>query len=148
MVMLPVLYTDTTDAWKLRDRSARLRIVSAGVRVELFLALIATFVWGIMPDGIVSSIAFFVATTSWVTSVLINISPFLRFDGYYAFSDLIGVENLQQRACGFRESSLIVPCAVRMVPRFSSSKVTPRADQPNKPATAKRKRSCLFVVKF
>lgn len=98
LVMFPVLYTDTTDAWKLRSRRERLRIVTAGVRTELYLALIATFLWGVLPDGVLRSAAFFVATTSWVTSVLVNISPFLRFDGYYAFSDLLGVENLQQRA--------------------------------------------------
>ncbi len=98
LVMFPVLYTDTTDAWKLRSRRDRLRIVTAGVRTELYLALIASFLWGILPDGALRSAAFFVATTSWITSVLVNISPFLRFDGYYAFSDLLGVENLQQRA--------------------------------------------------
>lgn len=98
LVMFPVLYTDTTDAWKLRSRRDRLRIVTAGVRTELYLALIATFLWGVLPDGALRSAAFFVATTSWVTSVLVNISPFLRFDGYYAFSDLLGVENLQPRA--------------------------------------------------
>lgn len=98
LVMFPVLYTDTTDAWKLPRRRDRLRIVTAGVRTELYLALLATFFWGILPDGGLRSAAFFVATTSWITSLLVNISPFLRFDGYYAFSDLLGVENLQQRA--------------------------------------------------
>ncbi len=98
LVMFPVLYTDTTDAWKLPRRRDRLRIVTAGVRTELYLALLATFLWGILPDGGLRSAAFFVATTSWITSLLVNISPFLRFDGYYAFSDLLGVENLQQRA--------------------------------------------------
>ena len=98
MVMLPVLYTDTTDAWKLRSRSSRLRIVTAGIRVELYLALLATFLWNILPDGILRSVTFFIATTSWFTSILINISPFLRFDGYYAFSDLLNIENLQQRS--------------------------------------------------
>lgn len=97
LVLMPVLYTDTTDAWKLRNKWDRLRIVTAGVRTELYLAMLATFLWSVLPDGPLRSAAFFLATTSWVTSVLVNISPFLRFDGYYAFSDLIGVENLQQR---------------------------------------------------
>lgn len=98
LVMFPVLYTDTTDAWKLTSRKARLRIVTAGIKTELYLALMATFLWNILPDGLLRSAAFFVATTSWVTSVLVNISPFLRFDGYYAFSDWLGVENLQNRS--------------------------------------------------
>ncbi|MEJ2612137.1 MAG: HlyD family efflux transporter periplasmic adaptor subunit [Candidatus Thiodiazotropha sp.] len=98
LVLLPVLYTDTTDAWRLRTRAERLRIVTAGVRAELYLALIATFLWNVLPDGTLRSALFFIATTSWVTSVMINISPFMRFDGYYALSDIMGIENLQPRA--------------------------------------------------
>lgn len=98
LVMFPVLYTDTTDAWKLRSRRARLRIVTAGVRTELYIALLSTFFWNVLPDGPLRSAAFFLATTSWLASLLVNISPFMRFDGYYAFSDAIGAENLQQRA--------------------------------------------------
>lgn len=97
LVLMPMLFTDTTDAWKLDSKKDRLKIVTAGVRTELYIALLATFLWSVLPDGTWRSAAFFLATTSWVTSVLINISPFLRFDGYYAFSDLLGVENLQQR---------------------------------------------------
>ncbi len=98
LVMFPVLYTDTTDAWKLRSRRARLRIVTAGVRTELYIAMLATFLWNVLPEGPLRSAAFFLATTSWVASLLVNISPFLRFDGYYALSDALGIENLQQRA--------------------------------------------------
>lgn len=98
LVLLPVLYTDTTDAWRLRTRAERLRIVTAGVRAELYLALIATFLWNVLPDGTLRSAVFFIATTSWLTSVMINISPFMRFDGYYALSDIMGIENLQPRA--------------------------------------------------
>lgn len=98
LVMFPVLYTDTTDAWRLRSRSSRLRIVTAGVRTELYIAMVATFLWNILPDGPLRSVIFFLATTSWLASLLVNISPFMRFDGYYALSDALGVENLQQRA--------------------------------------------------
>lgn len=98
LVMMPVLYTDTTDAWRLSSRSARLRIATAGVRLELYIAMLATFLWNLLPDGPWRSVAFFLATTSWMASLLVNTSPFMRFDGYYVLSDLLGVENLQQRA--------------------------------------------------
>jgi len=98
LVLFPVLYTDTTDAWRLRNRRDRLAIVLAGIGTELHLALLATFMWSFLPDGALRSAVFFVATTSWVTSLLINISPFMRFDGYFALSDWLGAENLQPRA--------------------------------------------------
>ena len=98
LVLFPVLYTDTTNAWKLKSKYQRLKIVVAGIKVELYLALIATFLWSFAPDGILKSILFIIATTSWISSVLINISPFLRFDGYYALSDMTDSKNLQPRS--------------------------------------------------
>lgn len=98
IVLSPILYTDTTDAWKLKSRFQRLAITTAGIRVELYLASLALFLWGFLPDSPIRNMAFFVATTSCITSLMINLSPFMRFDGYYAFADWIGAENLQQRS--------------------------------------------------
>ncbi|SBS36331.1 Peptidase family M50 [Marinomonas spartinae] len=98
LLMTPILYTDTTDAWRLRSRFQRLSIVTAGVRVEIYIACVATFLWGIVSDSGFRSVLFFVATTSWISSLLINTSPFMRFDGYYALSDFLGMENLQPRS--------------------------------------------------
>ena len=98
MMMAPLLYTDVTDAWRLKDRRKRLAIDSAGVCVELGFACLATFFWVFLPDGVVRHVAFLIATTSWLMSLAINLNPFMRFDGYYMFSDLLGVPNLQPRA--------------------------------------------------
>ena len=98
LVMFPVLYTDTTNAYAIKSKYKRLRIVLAGMKVEIYLALIATFLWSFLPDGPLKSVIFIIATTSWITSLLVNISPFLRFDGYYALADSTNNPNLQPRA--------------------------------------------------
>lgn len=98
LVMMPVLYTDTTGAWRLTARRKRLAIDCAGVTAELMIASVATFAWALLPEGMLRSVAFILATTSWVMSLAINLNPFMRFDGYYVLSDLIGVPNLQPRA--------------------------------------------------
>ncbi len=98
MVMMPVLYSDTTDAWRLNSRKQRLHIGAAGMFVELYLAVIFTFLWNFLPDGMLKSAAFILATTSWVMSLAINLNILMRFDGYYLISDLLGVENLQDRS--------------------------------------------------
>jgi len=98
LVFFPFLYTDTSDAWRLRDHKDRLLINFAGILTELHLALISTFLWAILPDGGLKSVAFFIATTSWISSLAINVSPFMRFDGYYVFSDWLKAENLQPRS--------------------------------------------------
>ncbi len=97
IVLFPILYTDTTDTWRIRDRAKRIGVVLAGLKLEIYIACLATFFWAILPDGQWRSAAFYLATTGWLTSALVNLSPLLRFDGYYFFSDWIGVENLQHR---------------------------------------------------
>lgn len=98
LVLFPVLYTDNTDAWRLTDQRKKLQIVMAGLMVELHIALIALFSWGVLDDGPARSVAFFLATTSIIGSLLVNLSPFMRFDGYYALADFLGMQNLQPRA--------------------------------------------------
>jgi len=43
LVMFPVLYTDTTDAWRLTDKRKRLLIDAGGIIVELTIAALAIF---------------------------------------------------------------------------------------------------------
>ena len=45
LVMLPMLYTDVTDAWQLKERRKRLLIDAGGVIAELMLAGLALFLW-------------------------------------------------------------------------------------------------------
>ena len=98
LILLPVLYTDTTDAWRLNSRKQRLLIGVAGMFTELYLAIIFTFLWSFLPDGMMRSAAFIIATTSWIMSLAINLNILMRFDGYYILSDLLGVENMQDRS--------------------------------------------------
>jgi putative peptide zinc metalloprotease protein len=98
MLLFPMLYTDTTGAWRLRSRRQRLAIDCAGVTAELMVATLATLAWVVMPDGVLRSMLFVLATSSWIMSLAINLNPFMRFDGYYVLADLLGVSNLQPRA--------------------------------------------------
>ncbi|HEX5418876.1 MAG TPA: HlyD family efflux transporter periplasmic adaptor subunit, partial [Gammaproteobacteria bacterium] len=97
LVMWPVLYTDTGEAWKLKSRRARLEIGAAGVLAELVLAAFATLLWNFLPDGPLRAGVFMLATSTWVVTLAINASPFTRFDGYYLLSDWLNVPNLHER---------------------------------------------------
>lgn len=94
MVMYPVLYTETTQAWRLSSREDRMEIGLAGIRIELMLAAFALLLWNILPAGIPQSLAFGVVAISLIGSLLINLNPLMRFDGYFVFSDYLGIENL------------------------------------------------------
>jgi len=98
LVMWPVLYTDTSGAWRLARRRQRLAIGAAGMAAELALACWATLLWSFLQDGMLRSAVFTLASTTWILTLAVNLSPFMRFDGYFLLSDLLGVPNLQQRA--------------------------------------------------
>lgn len=98
MVMLPMAYTDTSEAWKLASRRQRFAIAAAGVASELLIAVWATLAWALLPEGGPKTVAFVLASVTWVTSLAINCSPFMRFDGYFLLVDWMNLPNLHERS--------------------------------------------------
>lgn len=101
LVMFPMAYTDVNETWKLSDRRQRLAVGAAGILTELAVAAWATLAWALLPEGSgLRSAAFLLATTTWVSTLLINASPFMRFDGYFLLMDWLDLPNLHARAFG------------------------------------------------
>lgn len=98
LVMWPVLYTDVNETWMLTRRRDRLSVAGAGIAVELAVAAWATLAWSFLPDGPWRGAAFILATTTWISSLLLNLSPFMRFDGYFLLMDALEMPNLHPRA--------------------------------------------------
>ncbi len=98
MLGAPVLYTDTTDSWRLPRRADRLSIVFAGVAAECVVATLAMLAWAFLDDGPLRQTCFALATASLLLTFLVNLNPCMRFDGYFALSDYLRVPNLQSRA--------------------------------------------------
>lgn len=98
LVMWPVAYTDVNEAWRLTRRQDRLAVGAAGILTELAVAAWATLAWGLLPDGSLRDMSFVLATTTWVATLAINASPFMRFDGYFLLSDFLDFPNLHARA--------------------------------------------------
>lgn len=98
LVLWPVLWTDTTDAWRLRRARERLVIDCAGMVAEITLAACASIIWSILPDGSLRDGVFTLSSSAWILTLSVNLSPLMRFDGYYILSDLLGIPNLQERA--------------------------------------------------
>jgi putative peptide zinc metalloprotease protein len=98
LVMWPVAYTDVNETWKLANRNQRLAVGAAGVLTELAVAAWATFAWAFLPDGALRGCAFLLAAVTWISTLAINASPFMRFDGYFLLSDWLDIPNLHSRA--------------------------------------------------
>ncbi|MDM0110604.1 HlyD family efflux transporter periplasmic adaptor subunit [Variovorax sp. J22R133] len=97
VVLWPMLYTDTGEAWKLRSSKQRLAIAGAGILTEMSLAGLSTLGWAVTEPGSLRDAFFYLATTSWVLTIALNASPFMRFDGYFILSDLLDFPNLHER---------------------------------------------------
>jgi putative peptide zinc metalloprotease protein len=87
-LMLPVFYTDVTDSYRL-NRQGRLRTDLGGLYFNVIAILIAA---GVYQATRFAPLLIFVAISQM--EMLYQFLPFVRMDGYYVVSDLIGVPNL------------------------------------------------------
>ncbi len=101
LVFWPVFYTDTRELWKLPSKKSRLIVSISGLWMEFYLAIIGLWLWLLLPPGDLRTAFFMVATINLLISILLNASPFLKFDGYYVLSDYIGARNLKNRSFKF-----------------------------------------------
>ena len=98
MIFTPMPYVDATSSWSFRERWKRVLVGCAGMIVEIFIAAIAAFFWAHTGPGIIHSLAYNIMFVASVSTVIFNINPLMRFDGYYILSDLLEIPNLNQRA--------------------------------------------------
>ena len=98
MLLVPLPYVDATASWSFRDKSKRMLVGAAGMLTEFFIASIALIIWANLGGGILKNLAYNVIIMASVSTVLFNINPLMRFDGYYMLTDLLDMPNLQQRS--------------------------------------------------
>ena len=98
MFLTPCAYVDANASWTFPSRWHRLFVALGGMYVETMIAFVFMLIWLATPPGLLHDVSHSVVVLASITTLLININPLIKFDGYYAFSDLIGVVNLQERA--------------------------------------------------
>lgn len=98
MIFTPTPYMDATSSWGFRSRRQRILVGAAGMIVEVFVAAIALFIWSRTSAGVLHSLCYNIIFVASVSTVLFNLIPLLRFDGYYILSDLLDIPNLAQRS--------------------------------------------------
>ena len=98
LVFTPIPFVDATAAWAFRERWKRVWVGSAGMIVELFFASLAAFIWAATGPGLLNALAYNVMIVASVSTLLFNLNPLLRFDGYYILADLTDSPNLQPRS--------------------------------------------------
>lgn len=103
LVFSPAMYCDVSDSWVLPSKWRRIAIGIGGMYVEVVLASIATFLWWFSKPGLFNHICLSVMFVCSVSTIIVNLNPLMRFDGYYVLSDLLEIPNLSEKsATAFR----------------------------------------------
>lgn len=94
---MPLPFTDVTDAWRL-PWPRRLRVASAGMLAELAIAGATLLLWALSPPGEAAAVLARLSSVAVLSTLLTNLNPGPRFDGYYILVCLLRLENLRSRA--------------------------------------------------
>lgn len=94
ILLMPIAFVNVTSSWRFDSRWKRLHVTLAGVAAELFVAGIALIAWNTLDSLPLQQAAADVFLLASVSSLLFNLNPLLKFDGYFALADATGVDNL------------------------------------------------------
>lgn len=94
ILLAPMAYVDVTSSWGFSSRWRRMAVALAGMYVELLIAALCVFAWCYTTSPMIEFQLFNIIFMASFTTILFNANPLMRFDGYYALSDLLGIPNL------------------------------------------------------
>ncbi|WP_420122686.1 daptide biosynthesis intramembrane metalloprotease [Nakamurella sp.] len=98
--LTPVFFCDVSDGWRLPRNRQRTRVALAGIATQLLVAGAAGIAAGAVaaagsPTGQAALLLFSVAT---FIAALVNLVPFVKFDGYIALMCHLDVPHLRDRS--------------------------------------------------
>jgi len=92
--IMPAMYTDLTDIWKM-PKANRIKVNLAGVFIQLIISTGIVAALHLVTNEVVQNIIWKIYIFNSILIVM-NLVPFLKLDGYWVLSDLLGVPNLIQ----------------------------------------------------
>ena len=101
LLLMPLPYLDASSASRFRLRRERVLVGLAGMMVEMLLGTIALIAWVNLEPGLPRSIAYNVFFTAGVSTIIFNLNPLLRYDGYYILADLLEIPNLRAKSMNY-----------------------------------------------
>jgi putative peptide zinc metalloprotease protein len=94
---LPAPYVDVSSAWLIASPTRRAAVGLGGVATDLTLAALAALAWSAIGAGTLADRLFDVMLVCGASSLLFNLNPLVRLDGYFVLSDLVEIPDLQPR---------------------------------------------------
>ena len=94
LLMIPMPYVDVTSSWRFDNKWKRILTSAAGMMCEVFIAAIACWVWVKSGPGPLQYHAGNVIISATLHTLLFNINPLMKFDGYFMLADWLEIPNL------------------------------------------------------
>jgi putative peptide zinc metalloprotease protein len=88
----PIFYADVTPVWALR-RIDRIRVDIGGIYFHSLAGALCYALWLVSHQDVLLLGMYAIAL-----SIVVNLNPFLKFDGYWLLTDLLGLPNLRGAA--------------------------------------------------
>lgn len=97
LLLIPLPFVDVTSAWKLTNKYKRILISAAGMLAELAVASIAVLIWTNTDVGTTNTLASSLILAASLHTLVFNMNPLMRFDGYHILADWLEIPNLGNR---------------------------------------------------
>ena len=94
LLFVPLPYVDVTSSWRFGSKWSRCVTAAAGMLAELFVASLAVVAWGATDSPVLQTHLLNVVVSAGVVTLLFNVNPLMRFDGYFILSDVLELPNL------------------------------------------------------
>ncbi|KAA5538545.1 HlyD family efflux transporter periplasmic adaptor subunit [Roseiconus nitratireducens] len=94
ILFAPLAYVDVTSVWRFASRWKRVHVAAAGIYVELLIAAVAALLWPTLDSAELQRFCVNVMLSCGVSSIVFNVNPLMKFDGYFMLTDLAGTPNL------------------------------------------------------
>ena len=123
MYFMPCFFCDSTEVYVYGQKWARIYTALAGIWSELVFCSFITIVWWATSPGLwVHDLAYLLIVITGIGVVLLNINPLVKLDGYFIFTELIGVTDLKEKSTAYlstwcKRYICGLPVEVEYVPR-------------------------------
>ena len=94
LLLIPMPFVDVTTSWRFDNKWKRILTSAAGMAAELFIAAIACYIWANSNPGPLQYHAGNVIISATLVTLMFNINPLMKFDGYYMLADFLEIPNL------------------------------------------------------
>jgi putative peptide zinc metalloprotease protein len=102
LYLTPAFYVDVTETWISATKVQRLATIIAGIWIEMVVCGLAMLVWtNTQPGPWVHDFTYKIILITGVAVIVMNLNPLIKLDGYYFFTEFIGIPDLKERSTAF-----------------------------------------------